>query len=105
MLSPIFSSKFPSTSRRHLSSQEVYAGFGGSARDPSASQPADKARTQPELVDEIQREASVGEGRRAVSVLLQRMLSAARYAVAGGGRGVIVVVGGPALVPALACFF
>ncbi|CAM9504466.1 unnamed protein product [Ectocarpus sp. 13 AM-2016] len=85
--------------------KEVYAGFGGSARDPSASRPADKARTQPELDDEILREASVAEGKRAVSVLLQRMLSAARYAVAGGGYGVIVVVGGPAVVPALLCFF
>ncbi|CAM9978737.1 unnamed protein product, partial [Ectocarpus sp. 12 AP-2014] len=42
--------------------KEVYEGFGGSARDPSASRPADKARTQPELDDEILREASVGEG-------------------------------------------
>lgn len=72
------------------SPQEVYAGLDGSARDPSASQPPDEARTRGQIDDEIEREASAGGGRRAVAVLLQKMLAAARFVVVAAA---LVVVG------------
>lgn len=59
--------------------QEVYTGLDGSARDPLASPHPDMALTRGEVEDEIRREAAVGEGRRAVAVLLQKMLSTARF--------------------------
>eukprot|EP00752_Nemacystus_decipiens_P003549 g3275.t1 len=59
--------------------KEVYAGLGGSARDPSASLGGDVAWTRGEVEDEVEREAVAGDGRRAVAVLLQKMLLDARH--------------------------
>ncbi|CAM9159135.1 unnamed protein product, partial [Hapterophycus canaliculatus] len=65
--------------------KEVYAGLRGTARAPTAAAllssdhdgDNNNSLTQQELEDEIRREAAGGKGRRAVAVLLQRMLSSA----------------------------
>lgn len=71
-----------------LRAQEVYAGLGGTARAPTTGAPlssddgdgnGNNGMTHKELEEEVRREAAAGEGRRAVAVLLQRMLSSARY--------------------------
>ena len=67
----------------------MYAGLDGSARGPSASLGGDVDWTKGEVEDEVQREASAGDGRRAVAVLLQKMLSATRFVVVDD---VVVVV-------------
>eukprot|EP00903_Cladosiphon_okamuranus_P011333 g10683.t1 len=58
--------------------KEVYAGLDGSPRDPSSSHSGETAWTRGHT-DEVRREASAGDGRRAVAVLLPKMLSAARH--------------------------
>lgn len=77
--------------------QDVYAGLGGTARPPIAAAllPGDddvddsnNGLAQQELEDEVRTEAAGGTGRRAVAVLLQRMLSSARYVGVGVGGGV-----------------
>ena len=73
----VFTTAPPSTASG-TRAQEVYAGLDGSARDPRASQGGDVARAGGQVDDEVRREAAAGDGRRAVAVLLQKMLSAAR---------------------------
>ena len=57
--------------------QGVYEGLGGSAGAPLTSQ--SNSSTQQAVDDDNRREASMGEGRRAVAILLHQMLSAAKH--------------------------
>lgn len=64
--------------------QEVYAGMGGSASVPLS--PSSTRQDLQEIGGVHEKEASLGGGRGAVAVLLQRMLRAAKHDTVSGGE-------------------